>query len=67
LRPGDDRYAAEVFSNNLNNPLAPAFSVAVTTVADVHAMVSFAARHHLPLAVRASASDRAAQYILTET
>jgi FAD/FMN-containing dehydrogenase len=57
--PGDDGYAAEVASNNLNNPLVPAVAVGVSSVADVQATVRFAARHHLPVAVRATGHQTA--------
>jgi hypothetical protein len=54
LLPGDEGYAAEVVSFNLNMPLRPAVAVGVTSAADVQAVVRFAARHQLPVAVRAS-------------
>lgn len=59
LLPGEDGYAAEAASNNLNNPLVPAIAVGVTSVADVQAVVRFAARHHLPVAVRATGHQTA--------
>ena len=54
LLPGDDGYAAEVATFNLSNPLKPALAVGATSAADVQAVVRFAARHHLPVAVRAT-------------
>jgi hypothetical protein len=59
LLPGDEGYAAEAASNNLNNPLVPAVAVGITSVADVQAAVRFAARHHLPVAVRATGHQTA--------
>ncbi|WP_312034272.1 FAD-binding oxidoreductase [Actinoplanes sp. TBRC 11911] len=53
--PGDEGYAAEVASNNLNNPLAPAVAVGVLSAADVQAAVRFAASRGLPVAVKATA------------
>jgi FAD/FMN-containing dehydrogenase len=57
--PGDDGYASEAMSNNLNNPLLPAVAVGVTSVADVQEVVRFATRHHLPVAVRATGHQTA--------
>jgi FAD/FMN-containing dehydrogenase len=54
LLPGDDGYDAEVASFNLNNTLAPAVAVGVASVADVQAVVLFAAAHDLAVAVRAT-------------
>ncbi|NMO52865.1 FAD-binding oxidoreductase [Actinoplanes sp. TBRC 11911] len=59
LEPGDDGYDAEVVSFNLNLPLRPALAVGVTSVADVQAAVRFAARHRMPVAVRASGHQAA--------
>jgi hypothetical protein len=54
LTPGDEGYAEEVASFNLNNPMEPAVAVGVTSAADVQAVVRFAARHHLAVGVRAT-------------
>jgi FAD/FMN-containing dehydrogenase len=54
LVPGDKGYAEEVASFNVNNPMEPAVAVGVTSAADVQAAVRFAARHHLPVGVRAT-------------
>ncbi|NMO51487.1 FAD-binding oxidoreductase [Actinoplanes sp. TBRC 11911] len=54
LLPGDDGYADEVASFNLNNPMEPAVVVGATSAADVQAAVRFAVRHGLPVAVRAT-------------
>jgi hypothetical protein len=51
LLPGDEGYADEVATFNLSNPVVPAVAVGVTGPADVQAVVRFAARHHLPVAV----------------
>jgi FAD/FMN-containing dehydrogenase len=59
LLPGDAGYAAEVVSNNLNNPLMPPVAVGVTSVADVQAVVRFAAHRRLPVAVRATGHQTA--------
>jgi FAD/FMN-containing dehydrogenase len=59
LLPRDDGYAAETLSDNLNNPLIPAVAVGVTNAADVQAAIRFAARHHLPVAVRATGHQTA--------
>ncbi|NMO51259.1 FAD-binding oxidoreductase [Actinoplanes sp. TBRC 11911] len=52
LLPGDEGYAAEVASFDLNQPVRPAAAVGVTGAADVRAAVGFAARQHLPVAIR---------------
>jgi FAD/FMN-containing dehydrogenase len=52
LLPTDPDYAVECATYNLNNPLAPAVVVGVTSAADVQAAVRFAARHGMPVAVR---------------
>ena len=54
LLPGDDGYAAECSSYNLNLVLEPALVVCVTSVADVQAAVRFAAQRGIPVAVKAT-------------
>jgi hypothetical protein len=54
LLPGDEGFAAEVATFNLNNPLRPAIAVGVIGAADIQAVVRFAARHDLPVAVKTS-------------
>ncbi|WP_211192559.1 FAD-binding oxidoreductase [Actinoplanes sp. TBRC 11911] len=54
LLPGDEGYADEVATFNLSNPVVPAVAVGVTGAGDVQAVVRFAARHHLPVAVLAT-------------
>ncbi|WP_312034409.1 FAD-binding oxidoreductase [Actinoplanes sp. TBRC 11911] len=54
LLPGDDGYATEVSSYNLNNKIEPAVVVGVTNADDVQAVVRFAAEHDRPVAVRAT-------------
>ncbi|MEU4679125.1 FAD-binding oxidoreductase [Micromonospora sp. NPDC023737] len=54
LLPGDDGFAEEVAGFNPNNVMKPAVAVGVTSAADVQAVVRYAARHRLPVAVRAT-------------
>ena len=56
LLPGDEGFAAEVATFNLNNPLRPAIAVGVIGAADIQAVVRFAARHDLPAANAARAT-----------
>ncbi|MEV6373511.1 FAD-binding oxidoreductase [Micromonospora musae] len=54
LLPGDDGFAEEVASFNLMNVMEPAVAVGVTSAADVQAVVRYAARNQLAVAVRSS-------------
>ncbi|MEW2296102.1 FAD-binding oxidoreductase [Streptomyces sp. NPDC006743] len=55
LLPGEEGYAAECATYNLNSGLAPALVVGATGEADVCAAVRFASRHGLPVAVKNTA------------
>ena len=50
--PGDEGYAGEVGTYNLNNYLEPVAAAGVTGVGDVRAVVRFAASQRRPVAVR---------------
>ncbi|GAA3614775.1 FAD-binding oxidoreductase [Kineosporia mesophila] len=55
LLPGGEDFAAECATYNLMSPLEPAIAVGVTSPRDIQEAVRFAARHHLPVAVRGAA------------
>ncbi|MET9149032.1 FAD-binding oxidoreductase [Streptomyces sp. NPDC004042] len=55
LLPGEDGYAAECATYNLNSPLEPAVVVGATGEDDVRAAVRFAAGRGMPVAVKSTA------------